>query len=80
MIPTPRMMMRTRKMLKSDNPVRDAMLHDEECEAYTNSLPTCDVCGEPIDEWFYEFDGEKICEKCADKLRVYVDTYMEMNE
>ena len=67
-------------MLKSDNPVKDAMRHDAEVDAYEDSLPTCDMCGEPMYDWFIEFGKEKICPDCVEKLTVYVESYLERSK
>ena len=57
-------------------------LYDREAE-YEESLPTCDCCGEPIqDEDLYDFDGVLICEECVldyvrENFRKKTENYME---
>lgn len=42
--------------------------HDAEQEAELQKLPKCDKCGKPIqDEYYYDIEGECICEKCLNK-------------
>lgn len=53
--------------------------HDAKCEAWLESLPVCDVCGQPIqDDYCFEINGNYICEDCLnDRHRVLVDDIME---
>ena len=40
-------------------------MHDREQEAKLENLPVCDCCGERIqDEYYYDIDGEILCEEC----------------
>lgn len=42
--------------------------HDAEQERELQKLPKCDKCGAPLqDEYYYEIEGECICEKCLNK-------------
>lgn len=50
----------------SDDPVRDAELHMEEQQAWLDSRPKCEYCGEPIqDDEAYEIEGVLVCENCV---------------
>lgn len=42
-------------------------------------LPTCEICGEPIqDDYLFDMDGILICEDCAhETYRRPTDRYME---
>ena len=53
----------------TDNPVRDFDRWDREQTDRLNSLPKCDICGEPIqDEYMYEIGGDRYCESCMNDL------------
>ena len=42
--------------------------HDAEQEAWLDSLPKCEDCGDPIqDEFIFEVDGDTLCERCMNK-------------
>lgn len=48
--------------------------YDAEREKALWGLPECDCCGEPIQsEYYYEIDGEKICEACLNGFKKYID-------
>ena len=66
-------------MAWTDDPVRDFDAYDRECQESLEKLPKCDHCGKYItDEFFYDIDGEYVCEECLDKLyKVYTEDYME---
>lgn len=52
--------------MRSSDPVRYAMIHDNEAEAWLQSRPVCVRCGEHIqDEDLYDLDGDYYCEDCA---------------
>ena len=49
----------------SGDPLRDFEAWDSEREEKIKELPTCECCGEPIqDEYLYDFDGDLVCEEC----------------
>lgn len=48
------------------DPLADFARHDREQAQWEKSLPKCDVCGEPIQDYYYEIDGEIICQECLD--------------
>lgn len=66
-------------MLYTDNPVRDAMNYDMERQKELDSLPKCDICGQPIqDEDLYDLDGTLVCEECLNReYKKPVDDYIE---
>ena len=53
---------------------QDFIKHEREQEAWLNSRPVCDVCGEPIqDDVFYKPETEIMCESCFhDYVREYI--------
>lgn len=54
-------------MYRTDNPAADAESWEREKEKMAESLPKCDYCGSPIDDHYYEIDGEIVCESCLEK-------------
>lgn len=65
-------------IMRSDDPVIDAMRNDEENEVWLAELPVCSVCGEPIqDDCFYNVFDSIVCESCINDMREYVDRYIE---
>lgn len=62
---------------RSDDPIRDFDRWQAEQQAWEDSLPHCDRCGEPIDDYVYEIDGEILCHDCVvDKYRRDVEDYL----
>lgn len=51
--------------------------HDREQAEELEKLPVCDCCGERIqDEYYYEIDGEILCEECLkDRYRRDTEDY-----
>lgn len=48
--------------------------HEDEQEQRISRLPHCDHCHEPIqDEYYFEIDGEIICEECLNDYKKYVE-------
>jgi formylmethanofuran dehydrogenase subunit E len=66
-------------MIWTDDPERDAAMYDMERQRELDSLPKCDICGEPItDDFLYDIDGTLVCEKCLnEEYRKPVDNYIE---
>lgn len=53
----------------SDDPVMDFERHDREQANRLAKLPECDYCNDPIqDDFYYEINGENICEHCLDRF------------
>lgn len=43
--------------------------HEREQERRLAQLPKCDYCNDPIqDDFYYEINGENICEHCLDQF------------
>lgn len=48
--------------------------HDAWQENWLQNRPTCDCCGEHIqDESYHVIMGERICDRCLDGMIVYVE-------
>lgn len=56
----------------TDDPFGDWDRYSAERESYTSRLPTCDICGEHIDEGYDLPGGLRICPEC---LKEYEATY-----
>ena len=51
----------------TDDPIRDAEMHEAEQERQLSELPVCDHCEQPIqDEHYYEVNGGNICPECLE--------------
>ena len=50
---------------RSGDPVADFRRWEREQQEWEDSLPRCEHCGEPIDEFVWEIDGEILCDDCA---------------
>jgi len=49
----------------TDDPVRDYERKAQDEDAWLDSLPVCEECGEPIqDDNYYEIEGASIHEDC----------------
>ena len=60
----------------TDDPARDADMHDMEQERKRMRRPLCEVCGEHIqDETGINIHGHWICEKCIKDNREHVDDF-----
>ena len=64
---------------RSDDPLRDAMRYDAECQRELDRLPVCCECGGTVqDEYFFEINGEYLCEQCLiENHRRAVEDYVE---
>ena len=59
---------------RSDDLDRDLRNCAKAQQAWEDSLPHCDRCGEFIDDFLWEIDGEFLCDDCAkEKYRRSVD-------
>ncbi len=54
-------------MYFTDDPARDAERWEDE-KKRTRQVETCDLCGDYIVDYYYEIDGDKVCECCLDRL------------
>jgi formylmethanofuran dehydrogenase subunit E len=62
---------------RSDDPMRDFDRWQKEQDAWEASLPRCERCGETVDDYIYDVDGELLCIDCLnDKFRKNVEDYM----
>ena len=49
----------------SSDPDADFVRRDREQQEWEDSLPHCECCGDPIDDYVWEIDGEVLCDDCA---------------
>lgn len=65
-------------MFYTDNPVLDAERYADEQEEELERLPVCEYCCKHIqDDYFYEINGEVICEDCLKEcFRKDVEDYV----
>lgn len=57
-------------VIRTDDPVADFLIHDEEQNRLLENLPECSDCGHVIqDEEAYYINGEWICENCMDSYK-----------
>lgn len=51
----------------TDDPIRDAEMHEAEQERRLSELPVCCYCENPVQhEHFYEINGEMFCPDCLE--------------
>lgn len=62
----------------SDDPGHDFDLYDSDLQAELDRLPKCCCCDNEIqDEYYYEINGEIVCEECLnEKHRKSVESYL----
>lgn len=61
----------------SDNPARDFARRDADQQAWEDSLPHCECCGEPLDEYVWNIDDQILCDDCArEKYRRDVEDFV----
>ena len=61
-------------MLYTDDPGRDAYMHDMAAEAWLNTRPICQMCGEHIQEdKAVLIRGTYICLNCIDDNTLYLE-------
>ena len=53
-------------MTFTSNPARDAERWEDEKERM-RQVGKCDLCGDDIIDYYYEIDGDKVCESCLDR-------------
>ena len=62
---------------RSDNPDFDFRQWEREQQEWEDSLPRCEGCGEPIDDYVYEIDGQILCLDCVnEKYRRDAEDYV----
>ncbi len=65
-------------MTRTDDPVRDSLRYQSDLDDWEARLPKCDLCGEPVDTFLFNVDGDFLCEDCMiSALRISVDDLME---
>lgn len=58
----------------TDDPVADYDAYDAECQAWLESRPVCDICGNPIQQdHYFTICGKTICPDCVDDCKHYID-------
>ena len=58
----------------TDDPIADFNRYDRERQAEEARYPKCDICGEPMFEYYYDLDDIKVCEECIkEHYRVEVE-------
>ena len=61
-------------MYRTDDPLMDFDKWERQKEQLAASLPECDYCGNPVDDHYYNINGEIYCEGCLDEhFRVTVE-------
>ena len=61
-------------MFYTDDPGRDAYMHDMAVEEWLSRRPRCGVCGEHIqDDRALFMDGVYICQACIENMTVYLE-------
>ena len=68
-----------KKMLYTDDPVRDFEAYDRQQQNVLDKYPVCEECGNPItDEDCYEVEDSLICEQCLkDNHKKKTDNYIK---
>lgn len=61
-------------MRRSDDPLRDFALWDDDQEEKLNKRPICYMCGKHVqDDCFFEIEHEIYCEHCINDCKKYFD-------
>ena len=61
---------------RSGDPDKDFARRDKEPQEWEDRLPCCDCCGEKVDDYVYDIDGEILCIQCMiDKYRRDAEDY-----
>ena len=64
-------------VFRSNDPLYDFAVRDKAQQEWEDSLPRCDHCGEPVDDYVYDIDGEILCIQCViDKYRRDAEDYV----
>lgn len=65
-------------MCYTDNPIADYARYDYERQKEIDSLPVCEICGEPIqDDYLFDLEGALVCEECLkSEYRKPVENYI----
>lgn len=67
------------RTLRTNDPLRDVTVYDEEEQAWLSERPVCEECGEPISEdHAYYVDGEWYCIDCFNSQFLFnVDDWVD---
>ena len=66
------------RVYMTDDPAADFDRWDAEQQEWLKRLPHCECCGDPVDEYLWEIEGEFYCDDCAkEKFRRSVEDYLE---
>ena len=64
-------------VFRSGDPVADFKRWEQEQREWEDKLPCCERCGEKVDDYVYDVDGEILCIECMiTKFRRDVEDYM----
>jgi formylmethanofuran dehydrogenase subunit E len=62
----------------TDVPLADFYKWDAEQTAKLEQLPECAECDEPIQDCYYEINGERVCPECLDSNhKHWIEDYTE---
>lgn len=65
-------------MYYSNDPAADYDRYCAEEQRYIDSLPKCSECGETIEDYVFDIDGEILCYDClCEKYRHDAEKYIE---
>ena len=65
-------------VFRSADPERDLAAWQKEQQEWEDRLPCCDKCGEKVDDYVYDIDGEILCIECMiAKFRRDVEDYLK---
>lgn len=67
--------------LRTDNPVHDFWAYSMAQEEWLENRPTCDECGQHIqDEQYFDIEGKKYCESCLNYYKKWIDSEVMAND
>ena len=62
---------------RSGDPLYDFAMREREQQEWEDSLPLCDCCEQPIDDYVYDIGGEILCIQCMiEKYRRDAEDYV----
>lgn len=63
-------------MFRTDDPLMDFDRWERQKEQQAASLPECDHCEKPIDDYYWNINGEIFCEGCLNEnFRMAVEVW-----
>lgn len=61
---------------RTDDPLADHDRFEREQELLAAKLPTCDYCEKPVDDYYWNINGEIFCEDCLNEhFRMAVEVW-----